>query len=184
MSWRTRLSPQKKQAAADRVHTTPTLTEGPLLDEWLGTKSPKKKKRMSVMTENRPIAVFPGGRTGAVGRRPIEVSSSQNHVDGHVYDVLQFDEQNIGYGEMAVIETNTQSRHQRRRRSEWHTWNTQVIPSLIEPYAELLRVTKSLRDAPPHHSLDRSCNCYSKAQLDVMCISFICKSETTVFKVV
>jgi hypothetical protein len=40
---------------------------------------------------------------------------------------------------------------------------------------ELLRVTNSLRDNPPHGPLESTCFCFSKSHLDVTCISLICK---------
>ena len=142
MSWRTPLSPQKRRAAAEKLHTEPALTEGPSLDDWLGGKSPKKNKRTPKKSEDRPIVVFPRGKTGAIGRQPRK--TTENYTDEYLGDDAQNVEVSDPFASEFNTQTQTQTRHQRRRQKQWRTWNFEVLPSLIEPYMELLHQQKPL----------------------------------------
>ena len=148
MSWRHKVSPKKWQEAAQRLSMTPTMVDGPSLDDWLGRKSPTKPRKATVNSEGRPFAVFLRGRTGVVGLRPTNASSSRFTAQGDVGDDPQFSHQHIDQDEAVIFNIEEQSWHQCQCNQQWHAWNTQVLPSLIEPYMELLCVTNNFHDHP------------------------------------
>jgi hypothetical protein len=81
-------------------------------------------------------------------RRPI----STNHDDSNVVEPI-FDD----VFTVPPLDSDTNGR--RRKENQWNRWTTDVIPSLLRPYLQLLRETENLRDKPDDH-LD-ICTCGS-----------------------
>ena len=122
MSWRKQPSPKKKRAAADKVNTIPTLSEGPSWDEWMGTKSPLTNATTPRKMHDQPIVVFQGGKTSVISRHPDTAEANNFQVDEIRYDKApQFDGQDNEHGEPTAPGANPQSRHQHRRQRQWYT---------------------------------------------------------------
>jgi len=51
-------------------------------------------------------------------------------------------------------------------------WSDKVIPALLEPYVELLRVSNSLRDLSGVWNLQRCKGCAGGRSLEVVCVYF------------
>ncbi|KAJ8473703.1 hypothetical protein ONZ45_g16199 [Pleurotus djamor] len=62
----------------------------------------------------------------------------------------------------------TISRHRRRKDRQWRAWLDQVIPALITPYFDLLRVSRSLRETPSGSLL--KCSCTSVEQYSILLV--------------
>ncbi|KDQ08431.1 hypothetical protein BOTBODRAFT_78362, partial [Botryobasidium botryosum FD-172 SS1] len=54
-----------------------------------------------------------------------------------------------------------------KRTSQWHQWTDVVIPSLLKPYLEYKRVTKSGRMSPPAPEANHMCKCNTSRILQV-----------------
>ena len=62
--------------------------------------------------------------------------------------------------------------HRDKRRNQASTWMEQMIPLLLEPFMELLRLTKSGRvSVSPPAPIDRACSC-SPVALKITCVSW------------
>lgn len=81
-------------------------------------------------------------------RRPI----SSNHDESKLVDPF-FDD----VFTLPPLDTDTNGH--RRKENQWQKWTTDVIPSLLRPYLQLLRETENLRNRPDDHP--HICTCCS-----------------------
>lgn len=68
------------------------------------------------------------------------------------------------------VDNSTPSNAHKRQR-QWRQWQLHTIPSLIAPYLDLLKKTRSLRDSLPSYE-PPECSCASRRSLTVLCIFF------------
>lgn len=62
--------------------------------------------------------------------------------------------------------------HHKKRQQQWQRWETEVIPSLIGPYIQLLHQTQSLRENAPEVRYE-PCTCGEKGRvLEIMIVRF------------
>lgn len=59
-----------------------------------------------------------------------------------------------------------------KKQKQFQRWETEVLPSLMEPYVKLLHETDSLRDMVQVRSRRQCTGCESGRQLNVACIFF------------
>ena len=59
-----------------------------------------------------------------------------------------------------------------KKQKQFQRWETEVLPSLMEPYVKLLHETDSLRDMAQVRSRRQCTGCGSGRQLNVACIFF------------
>ena len=65
-------------------------------------------------------------------------------------------------------------KHRYKRQNQASTWMDQMIPLLLEPFMDLLRLTKSGRvSVSPPAPIDRACSC-SPVALKITCVSWNC----------
>ena len=67
-----------------------------------------------------------------------------------------------------------------KKEKQWKTWETEIIPLLLQPYIHLLRETRSLRDLSMLRQRLRhsSCRCNNPRLQNVACIFFESKFHT------
>jgi hypothetical protein len=72
----------------------------------------------------------------------------------------------------AILARTTVSHHQRKKANQWRTWTHTTIPSLVQPYLNLLHATQTLREQVPILETV-SCPCGNCTDsLVVMCVSW------------
>ena len=59
-----------------------------------------------------------------------------------------------------------------KKERQWKNWSDKVIPALLEPYVELLRVSNSLRDLSGVRNFQRCKGCAGGRNLEVVCVYF------------
>lgn len=69
-----------------------------------------------------------------------------------------------------TITDDLQCQHLRpKKQKQWSRWTNEVIPSLVQPYLHLLRISESMQSIP--HSGDTSCHCNSSVHhLKIVCV--------------
>jgi hypothetical protein len=60
----------------------------------------------------------------------------------------------------------------KKKEKQWIKWEQEIIPLMLVPYLELLRVTESLRNMREVRAQPRCSGCYGTRQLSVACIYF------------
>lgn len=158
------------------MDAVPTLVPGPPADDFF-------KNRKALKTQTRPIAVLPGNKTVAVEKRtrkPGITCETEQH-DSTIHDgEAGLSSQYADIGDAAndigdtTIHITGRSRHQQRKSKQWLRWDTDVIPSLVDPYMELMRVSDSLRCPVSRKPQDSTCGCLWKSTLEVVCVMFTC----------
>ncbi|KZP19915.1 hypothetical protein FIBSPDRAFT_680163, partial [Athelia psychrophila] len=65
-------------------------------------------------------------------------------------------------------------------KKQWVKWSTEVIPSLLQPYLRLLRVTDSLRNLHHNEELECTCGHTQLRKLTVTCLFFDALKEQSI----
>lgn len=63
-----------------------------------------------------------------------------------------------------------------KKKRQWRRWSEEIIPSLIEPYVDLLWKTDGLRDMDKVKGVSQCQQCNGSRQLEITCVFFERKS--------
>jgi len=76
-----------------------------------------------------------------------------------------------GPGPGGEVDGSRMDENRAKKVQQWTTWQKEVVPSLVQPYLQILRRTNSLRDTV---FMLKTCpnNCQWTRLLDVLCVSF------------
>lgn len=172
--WGRPLTAAERAKIAAQMDLEPVAVPGPALVEWW--KNSKVIAKNSPATP-RPIALLPKGRTVAVGSQKRTIATTNG--DGSSFEMLYGLDDNalddIRAGETPrTVNVLGRTRHRQHRSNQWHRWITEVIPSLMEPYMELMRDSDSLQKHVLRDPSNVSCACIRHGDLEITCISLSC----------
>lgn len=123
-----------------------------------------------------PIVFLPFGRTVSL---PVSTSWNANHLRARAEartmpppDRPPADNPISFNSPSSLDPIAASSRFRRKRLRQSERWRNAVLPQLIEPYHELLRLSHSLRATPPLPQSDRCASCTDVTRLSITCVSF------------
>ena len=141
-------------------------------------RSPSKSEDSSrllpleeIPSRRRPYGLgdLPNQWTGVLhGPRGLLIQPN-DPVDISTLDAITEGNHDIPAGDNPFFQLPAHSRH--KKQVQWNRWVTDVIPSLVKPYMELMRITESLRNPVP--AVSHACLCRRPSKiLNVVCVHF------------
>ncbi|KAH8115012.1 hypothetical protein DFH11DRAFT_1507975 [Phellopilus nigrolimitatus] len=174
------------EAAKDKPNG---LVEGPSTSQFIAS-SPKKifPPPLVFLHGNRTLVEIPGARLARPPQNPAEsaVAAAASATDDNPFIVPNDTEYETSIGGVPLFISSRQvpldpaiSRHRRKRIRQCERWK-EVLPSLIDPFLDVLRRSESLRNPVPPPELS-SCSCASERKtIHVVCVYFLTLSIVSI----
>lgn len=169
---RPKLSPSKrnrKPATTD----PPTPSGLVLVSEAPRTRLPPNTAHLGI-PRHQTILSLPVRKSYVQIQRPRNHSSTQPH-SAHSDDPFVADDDSIPTEFSNVLYEymigEPPSSNAQKRQRQFQQWQFNTIPSLVQPYLEILRKTNSLREKPPAPERPK-CTCMKSRSITVLCLYF------------
>lgn len=166
---RPKFSPSKSKRKAQKA-VPPGSSNLLLLSEAPRTRLPPATAHLAI-PRHQTILALPVRKSYVQIQRPRTAQTRHiNSEDPSVADndTFQNDFTNIIFQHSLEDSPNTNAQ---KRQRQWRQWQLHTIPSLVQPYLDILRKTQSLREKPLLCEPPR-CTCMKSRVIKVLCVYF------------
>lgn len=168
---RPKLSPSKRQRKPPNPNP-PTTSSLVLVSEAPRTRLPPMTAHLGI-PRHQTILALP------VRKSYVQIQRPRTHQSTHTLpapsDPFTADDDSIPNEFTNVLYQyaigDPPSVNAQKRQRQWRQWQDYTIPSLIQPYKEILRKTQSLREEAPTPEQPR-CTCMRSRLITVLCLYF------------